>query len=48
MATMRLGKISRISLPQIRVIGRSTSGVKMTHMDDDQKLTSASIFTVNN
>ena len=43
-----LGKINRISLSQIRVIGRSTSGVKMINMDDDQKLLSATIFTDNN
>ncbi|MGL4358085.1 MAG: DNA topoisomerase (ATP-hydrolyzing) subunit A [Cetobacterium sp.] len=42
------GKINRISLSQIRVIGRSTSGVKMINMDDNQKLLSATIFIDNN
>ncbi|MGL4647231.1 MAG: DNA topoisomerase (ATP-hydrolyzing) subunit A [Mycoplasmoidaceae bacterium] len=38
------GKINRISLAKIRVIGRSTSGVKMINLEDNQTLLSGSVF----
>ncbi len=41
------GKINRISLSTIRVIGRSTSGVKMINLEDNQKLLSGSVFREN-